>query len=144
MSSLNHGYWKSLAELELGGVVADQGEHDLPATELAEGGADHEGAVDVSEGGVMDPLSRRNFGRLMGASFALAGVAGAGCKRYDREEIVPLSRRPEGMTPGVAEHYATSFDFVGHAQALVATSYEGRPIKLDGKRGANRGTSRSR
>ncbi len=134
MSSLNHGYWMSLAELghPSDGVDAALGEHGLPATELSVEGGDHEGAVDVSEGGVMDPLSRRNFGRLMGASFALAGVAGAGCKRYDREEIVPLSRRPEGMVPGVAEHYATSFDFVGHAQALVATSYEGRPIKLDG------------
>ena len=129
MSSLNHGYWKSLAELEAGGVTPDhasaRAEHDLPSTDAAL-------AAEGDGGGVLDPMSRRNFGRLMGASFALAGIAGAGCKRYDKEEIAPLSRRPEGQVPGQTELYATSFDFVGHAQALLVTSYEGRPIKVDG------------
>ncbi len=131
MPSLNHGYWKSLAELELGGLTADPAEPDLRDAPDASDVPAPPGDGDAAGGGI-DPMSRRNFGRLMGASFALAGVAGAGCHRYDKEEIVPLSRRPEGMTPGVTEQYATSFDFVGHAQALVATSYEGRPIKLDG------------
>ncbi len=134
MSSMNHGYWKNMAELGLGEVDTDvvHAGHDLPDDAGAAGGDLGDAPVDDSGNPVMDPLSRRNFGRLMGASFALAGVAGAGCKRYDKEEIVPLSRRPEGMTPGVTEQYATSFDFVGHSQALVATSYEGRPIKVDG------------
>ena len=39
-----------------------------------------------------DPLSRRNFVQLMGASFALAGVTQA-C-RWEEEKIMPLSRRP--------------------------------------------------
>jgi Fe-S-cluster-containing dehydrogenase component len=131
MSSLNHGYWKTMAELEAGGVAAGPA-HDLPDDLGAlEGPADAGDDGDVNAP-VIDPLTRRNFGKLMGASMALAGVAGAGCHRYDREEIVPLSRRPEDMIPGVTEQYATAYDFVGHAQALVATSYEGRPIKIDG------------
>ena len=144
MSSLNHGYWKSLSELDhpSGGVDADQGEPGLSEDLAPDDGGD-------ADPGAIDPLSRRNFGKLMGASFALAGVAGAGCHRYDKEEIAPLSRRPDGMTPGVTEQYATAFDFVGHAQALVATSYEGRPIKIDGNPehpftggGVNEGTTR--
>src|SRR4051812_31442657 len=106
MSSMNHGYWKSLGELEEGGALASADEHDLPSMH-------DDAAPPTDDGTVIDPLSRRNFARLMGASFALAGIAGAGCKRYDKEEIAPLSRRPDGMTPGVTEQYATLFDFVG-------------------------------
>ena len=39
-----------------------------------------------------DPLSRRRFFQLMGASLALAGVAPA-C-RWEEDHVVPLSRRP--------------------------------------------------
>ncbi len=117
MSSLDHGYWKSIAELE----------SDLPSgeTEFATSGlAEADDSV--------DPLNRRNFAKLMGASLALAGVAGAGCKRYEREGIVPLGRRPEDQVPGTNQAYATSFELGGHGQALVVTSFEGRPIKVDG------------
>jgi molybdopterin-containing oxidoreductase family iron-sulfur binding subunit len=123
MSSLDHGYWKSLAELERDsapdqGPGQDGDPMEFPAT-----------ATDET---VSDPLSRRNFVQIMGASMALAGVAGTGCKRYEKDEIVPLSRRPEDQTPGVPQQYATAWDFAGFGQALVATSYEGRPIKIDG------------
>ncbi len=129
MSSLDHGYWKSMAELD----------RDLPAetefaaTSLESSQSDDPDGPDgpPADDGV-DPLSRRNFAKLMGASFALAGVAGAGCKRYDREEIVPLARRPEDQVPGTTQAYATAFELGGHAQALVVTSYEGRPVKVDG------------
>ncbi|KAB2895363.1 MAG: hypothetical protein F9K40_16240, partial [Kofleriaceae bacterium] len=117
MSSLDHGYWKSIAEIE---SDLPSGEQELTPADLASG-----------DDGV-DPLSRRNFAKLMGASLALAGVAGAGCKRYEREEIVPLGRRPEDQVPGTTQAYATAFELGGHAQALVVTSYEGRPIKVDG------------
>jgi len=122
MSSLDHGYWKSLEELErddeLVGPGADGDPHEFPATAI--------------DDGVVDPMSRRNLFKLMGASMALAGVAGAGCKRYEKDEIVPLARRPEDQTPGVPLSYATAWDFAGVGHALVATSYEGRPIKVDG------------
>ena len=80
----------------------------------------------------VDPLSRRNFFQLMGASMALAGVGGVGCRRYEKEEIVPLARRPEDQTPGVTQQYATSFELGGHATPLLAVSFEGRPIHLEG------------
>ncbi|MBK9031138.1 MAG: 4Fe-4S dicluster domain-containing protein [Myxococcales bacterium] len=110
-ASPQHGYWMSMAELEPADVAP---------------------AADDGGGDAVDPLNRRNFMQLMGASMALAGVAGAGCHRYDREEIVPLSRRPEDMVPGVTQQYASVFEFGGMTQAVVVTSYEGRPIKIDG------------
>jgi MoCo/4Fe-4S cofactor protein with predicted Tat translocation signal len=111
-----HGYWKSLRELEGAAAfqVARTG-HEFPP------GADQP---------TKDPLSRRNFFQLMGASMALAGVGA--CRRYEKEEIVPLARRPEDQTPGIPQQYATAFELGGVGHAMLATAFEGRPIKLDG------------
>jgi MoCo/4Fe-4S cofactor protein with predicted Tat translocation signal len=111
-----HGYWKSLRELEGKAPWQLQPSHDeFPP------GADQ---------APVDPLSRRNFFHLMGASMGLAGLASA-C-RYEKEEIVPLARRPEHQVPGATLQYATTFELGGAAHGLVATSFEGRPIHLDG------------
>ncbi len=77
-----------------------------------------------------DPLSRRRFVQLMGASFALAGVS-QGC-RWEEEKILPLSRRPDGYIPGVAKKYASAFDLGGSAAGLLVTCMDGRPIKIEG------------
>ncbi|MBC7975558.1 MAG: TAT-variant-translocated molybdopterin oxidoreductase, partial [Myxococcales bacterium] len=111
-----HGYWKSLAELD--GTAAWQ---------VSRTGHEFPPEADAT---TKDPLSRRNFFHLMGASMALAGVGA--CSRYEKEEIVPLARRPEDQTPGVTQEYATAFELGGVGHALVATAFEGRPIKLDG------------
>src|SRR5262245_19050577 len=123
MSSLNHGYWKSLGQLEREQQDVGPGK-DGDAHEFPEGAFDAEAPV--------DPMSRHRLFKLTGASMALAGVAGTGCRRYQKEEIVPLARRPEAEIPGVTMQYATAWDFAGVGQSLVATSYEGRPIKVDG------------
>jgi Fe-S-cluster-containing dehydrogenase component len=117
----SHGYWKSIAELE-GQAIYQTREGEIEGDEFPPE-ADKPG---------LDPLSRRNFFQLMGASVALAGATGAGCKRYQKEEIVPLARRPEDHTPGSTLQYASVFELGGVAQALIVTSYEGRPIKVDG------------
>ncbi len=115
-----HGYWKSLRELD---GKADW-QLDPTMKEYPEG---------TTGKPLLDPLSRRNFFHLMGASMGLAGIAaGAGCQRYEKEEIVPLARRPEDEIPGTTLQYSTAFELGGVGHALVATSYEGRPIHLDG------------
>ena len=115
-----HGYWKSVRELA--GTAAWQ---QNPTGKEYPPGADQPPAL--------DPMSRRNFFHLMGASAGLAGLAaGAGCRRYEKEEIVPLARRPEDQVPGTTLRYATTYDMGGVAYPMVATSYEGRPIHLDG------------
>jgi molybdopterin-containing oxidoreductase family iron-sulfur binding subunit len=79
-------------------------------------------------------MSRRNFFHLMGSAAGLAGIGAvaAGCQRYEKEEIVPLARRPEDATPGVTQEYSTAWELGGVGHALVATAFEGRPIKIDG------------
>ncbi len=76
----------------------------------------------------LPPATRRQFLKVMGASLALAGLAGC---RWPREEIVPFAR-PAGYTPGVPLQYATAMELGGAASGLLVTSYDGRPIKIEG------------
>src|SRR3569623_404219 len=48
------------------------------------------------------------------------------------EEIEQLAKRPEHQTPSTTLQYATAYELGGTTHALIATSYEGRPIHLDG------------
>ncbi len=115
-----HGYWRSLTELRAASPSSDEALEKLSA----------EAAAGTT---AQDLVSRRNFFNLMGASLGLAGVAGtAACKRYEKDYIAPLARRPEDHVPGETQQYATMMELGGVAQALLATSFEGRPIKLDG------------
>jgi len=77
----------------------------------------------------LPPATRRQFLKVMGASLAFAGLAGC---RWPEEEIVPFAHRPEGRTPGVPQQYATSLEVGGTSFGVLATSYDGRPIKLEG------------
>src|SRR6185436_8254942 len=70
---------------------------------------------------------RRRFMQLMGASLGLVGV---GC--FPEDKILPLSRRPDDTIPGTTSRYATAMELNGVAVGLHATSYDGRPIKVDG------------
>ncbi|CAN5503593.1 TAT-variant-translocated molybdopterin oxidoreductase [soil metagenome] len=75
-------------------------------------------------------LSRRNFVKVMGASLALAGLSG--CVIQPPEKIVPYVRHVEGMLPGKANFFATAMSLSGVATGLLAKSYEGRPVKIEG------------
>ncbi len=75
-------------------------------------------------------LSRRNFVKVMGASLALAGLGG--CVIQPPEKIVPYVRPVEGMLPGKANFFATAMSLSGVATGLLAKSYEGRPVKIEG------------
>ena len=74
-------------------------------------------------------MDRRRFLSLMAASMSLAGLTA--CRR-PIEHIVPYVSAPEGLIPGLPVQYATAMPFDLDAYALLATSREGRPIKLDG------------
>jgi molybdopterin-containing oxidoreductase family iron-sulfur binding subunit len=123
-------YWRSLDEL------ADTPEFkEWLHREFPQGASEFE-----------DGVSRRHFVKIMSASFAFAGlgVMGAGCRR-PVEKLEPFGRQPENYVCGEPEYYATAMPTRTGAVPLVAKSYEGRPIKLEGNAkfpGSNGGTDR--
>ena len=78
-----------------------------------------------------DPVSRRNFMKIMSASFALAGLGVSGCRRPEHK-ILPFSNMPENYVHGAPQLYATSMPTRQSAVPLVVKSYDGRPIKIEG------------
>src|SRR5215472_6442290 len=78
---------------------------------------------------LLDPVGRRSFLKLMGASLALAGVSA--CTRQPPEEIVPYVRQPEEVVPGKPLFYATAMP-MGAGMGLLVESHEGRPTKIEG------------
>ena len=122
MSSLNdtrstgQTYWRSLNEL------AETPEFkEFMHREFAGGAAD-----------LLASDDRRSFLKVMGASFALAGLGLAGCRRWPDERIAPYAKRPVGIDPGVPTYFATSMEIGGIARGLIATAFDGRPIKMEG------------
>jgi MoCo/4Fe-4S cofactor protein with predicted Tat translocation signal len=77
-----------------------------------------------------DPVERRTFLKLMGASLALAGLSG--CVYQPPEKIVPYVKQPDGVVPGKALFFATAFTLGGVATPLLARSNDGRPTKVEG------------
>ena len=78
----------------------------------------------------LDPVGRRGFLKLMGASLALAGVTA--CTRQPEETIVPYVRQPEELVPGKPLFFATAMPFAGSGVGLLVESHEGRPTKIEG------------
>ncbi|HEV8131553.1 MAG TPA: TAT-variant-translocated molybdopterin oxidoreductase, partial [Acidobacteriota bacterium] len=77
-----------------------------------------------------DPVGRRKFLKLMGASLGLAGLSA--CSRQPPEHIVPYVRQPEDLTLGKSLFFATAMPLGGFATGLLVESHEGRPTKIEG------------
>jgi len=112
-SGLNYKMWRSQPHLE-----QDPDLVEIASEELIPG------ASDAPSGS-----NRRHFMQLLGASMAMAGLAA--CRR-PVEYIMPFSDRPEELIPGVPLRYATAMNFRGVAHPLLAKSYDGRPVKVEG------------
>jgi Fe-S-cluster-containing dehydrogenase component len=74
-------------------------------------------------------VSRRGLLGAMTATLALVGAEG--CRR-PIEKIVPYTKMPEDVIPGVPSHYATVIQRRGDAVGLLVESHEGRPTKVEG------------
>ncbi len=122
------GYWRSLDELAQSSEFQARLEREFPR-EAAE---------------LRDPVTRRSFLKLMGASMALSTLAG--CQfaiKQPQEVIVPYVRQPEQVIPGRSLYFATSMTVQGYGIGLLAESHEGRPTKVEGNpdHGASLGAS---
>jgi MoCo/4Fe-4S cofactor protein with predicted Tat translocation signal len=89
----------------------------------------------------VDPVSRRGFMKLMGASLALAGLAG--CTKQPDEPIYTYAKAPEDLILGKPMYFASAHPFVTGAVPLLVKSDQFRPIKVDGnpEHPYNRGSS---
>jgi MoCo/4Fe-4S cofactor protein with predicted Tat translocation signal len=89
----------------------------------------------------VDPVSRRGFLKVMGASLALAGLAG--CTKQPDEPIYPYVKAPEDLILGKPMYFATAHPFSTGAVPVLVKSDEFRPIKVDGnpEHSYNRGSS---
>src|SRR5690606_14085544 len=76
-------------------------------------------------------FQRRDALKLMGASIALAGI-GTSCVRRPEDEILPYTKMPEHMVPGLARYYASAYPSANGAVGIVVESHEGRPTKIEG------------
>src|SRR5438045_2132187 len=100
------GYWRSLDEL------ADTPEfRQFLFREFPAGASEW-----------LDGVSRRRFLKLMGASFALAGLTS--CTRQPPEAIVPYIKQPENLTPGQPLFFASAMPFNGYGLGILVESHE--------------------
>jgi Fe-S-cluster-containing dehydrogenase component/anaerobic selenocysteine-containing dehydrogenase len=121
MDNTTHGstYWRSLRELYTGGAVSEAKAH-----EFLSGVTEDFRVEDLST------MSRKKFLALVSAS---AAFAAAGCSNYrDKGTIVPYTKKPEEVLPGVANLYASTCAGCANACGILIKTREGRPIKVDG------------
>ena len=107
-------YWRSTDHAQNSPLYRESLERELPSEVPPE---------------VMNPLTRRSFMGLLGASMALAGLAG--CRRPE-EKILPYTRSPEDLAIGLPTYYATAMPLGSAVYGLLVESHEGRPTKIEG------------
>lgn len=115
-------YWKGIEELqetpEFLNLKQNEFAEELPVDEFL--GNDSVGTTQTN---------RRDFLKVLGFSVTAASLAA--CEAPVRKAI-PYLNKPEEITPGVANYYASTYwdgqDFGG----IVVKTREARPIKVDG------------
>jgi molybdopterin-containing oxidoreductase family iron-sulfur binding subunit len=109
-------YWKSLDELADTPAFQEMMQEEFPRQ--------------AGAGEWTDSVSRRGFMKVMGASFALAGLAG--CTKQPDEPIFPYVKQPEDLVLGKPMFFATAHPFPTGAIPVLVKSDAFRPIKLEG------------
>ncbi|HEX7600739.1 MAG TPA: hypothetical protein VF316_04000, partial [Polyangiaceae bacterium] len=74
-------------------------------------------------------LSRRGF---LGFGAATAALMSEACIRRPVEKILPYTKAPEHLIPGVSAYYATIVPVRGEVIGALVESHEGRPTKIEG------------
>lgn len=112
-------YWKRFRELYRDDSVRKHKENELS-----------DGVTDDFKLSNLSGMSRKQFLALLAAS---AAFTAAGCTDYrDKGEIVPYNRKPEEVTPGVPNFYASTCTGCSQVCGILIKTREGRPIKVDG------------
>jgi molybdopterin-containing oxidoreductase family iron-sulfur binding subunit len=107
-------YWRSLDELSDTPAFKDWLEKEFPA-----------GAS------IMESNERRGFLKIMAASFGLAGLGMAGCRQQTRH-LLPYSKQPDRVIPGVPVFYTSSMPGADENIPLIVETHDARPTKIEG------------
>ncbi|HBR93203.1 MAG TPA: hydrogenase [Opitutae bacterium] len=107
-------YWKSLDDLAETPAFSEWVQREFP--------------TGASE---MEGVNRRQFMKVMAASFGLAGLGMAGCRRPE-QNILPYSKQPENLIPGVPVYYTSSQPGARDNVPVIVETHTGRPTKIEG------------
>jgi MoCo/4Fe-4S cofactor protein with predicted Tat translocation signal len=112
-------YWKSFEEL-----YNDPSFNKLKEAQFSDKSFDPKDEDSIAK------FSRRKFLALLSAS---AAVAAAGCANpREKGDIVPYNVKPEYVTIGRPNYYASVCTGCSNACGILIKTREGRPIKVDG------------
>jgi len=115
-------HWKSLAERK-----NDSSPH--PEKEIPKGNLEQ--ILDIFDGYQSATKSnRRDFLKLCGYSLAISTVV-ASCEN-SVQKAIPYLIKPEEITPGKANYYASSYVNGSDYCSILIKTREGRPIKIEG------------
>ncbi len=112
----NKKYWKGLEELQQTPAFVEKSKGEfaepIPVEDV------------LNEAGLSTKTPRRDFLKALG--FGLGAVTLAACNRTPIHKAVPYVIKPEEITPGVPNFYASSFN----GQSVLVRTREGRPISI--------------
>ncbi len=121
-------HWRTLAERDGDPEFSKVAEREF-STEL-------EGDIAEAELSPADSTGRRRFLKVMGGAAAAAATVACGEEqdgiRWKKDYILPFSRRPPDHVPGVPKSFSTVYEHAGVGIGVRVTSYDGRPIKVEG------------
>lgn len=116
---MDKNYWRSFEDLYKDSKTIEASHHEFK-----------EGVTEEFHLSELSQISRRKFLALVGASAALAG---AGCADYpDKGEIIPYNVKPEEVTLGKPNYYASTAAGCTNTCGVLIKTREGRPIKVEG------------
>jgi len=114
----NKKYWKGLEELNKTPEFVELNKHEfaepIPIEDVLTGG------------GLEGRTPRRDFLKAVG--FGVGAVTLAACQKVPVHKSIPYLIKPEEVTPGIANYYASTLE----GQAILVKTREGRPIKIEG------------
>ncbi len=126
-------FWKSLSDKERPDLAQRRAETEVAASAAAADATLVKLRRGKSQPAAESPaeasIGRRGFMFFAGSAAALAAE---GCARRPVEKILPYSKAPENLLPGVANHYASVRQYRGDAIGIIVESHEGRPTKIEG------------
>ncbi|GAA4783602.1 TAT-variant-translocated molybdopterin oxidoreductase [Olivibacter ginsenosidimutans] len=125
----NKKYWKGIEELEQTPAFVKNSKSEFAESLPLENV--------LNEAGLSTKTPRRDFLKALG--FGLGAVSLAACQSTPVHKSIPYLIKPEEVTPGVPNYYASSYK----GQSVLVKTREGRPILIEANpaaKGLNCGT----